>query len=478
MISAIFKSDGRPLDWRWLEQQLLFMGFVIGLPIGIAWAPATFRDGDVSWHIAAGNWILTHGRIPTADPFSFTAAGHSWIATEWLAEIIQALAFDLAGYAGLAALVAAALIALNAIVFFHLQRRGAALPWASLLAMDVALVPMVMARPHVLAWPLLAAWTVLLLTYANKGRPPPLWSALLLVVWTNLHTSFPLAAPIGAAIAFDSLVESKWTNLREWVLFALASLIAVLANANGIGGILQPFRISGLDMLGVIGEWSPTTTHNTPEFFVILLLGLAALLWHGIRVPIGRLILLLAALGFAFMHMRHQSSFIIIAACIIPPLIRAEHAAKTVAKPLILAALPLLAARLILPLTPPESPANPRHLIAAIPNELRQQAVFNGYTLGGPLILAGIRPYIDGRAEMYGDNFVIDYWKILHGDVGRFNRTVDRYDIRWVMLPNEEKRLIGYLDSSGAWRRIYGDAVGVIYVRTDVTRNIGGSSRG
>ena len=463
-MSSRGKSAEEPLDWRLLEQQLLFIAFVIGLPIGIGTAGSIFRDGDVSWHIAAGNWILSHGRIPTTDPFSFTAAGHPWVATEWLAEVIQACAFRLAGYAGLATLVSATLVALNAIVFFHLQRRSAALPWAALLAMNVVLAPLVMARPHVLAWPILAAWTVVLLTHAEEGRPPPLWWTLILVVWTNLHASFPLAAPIGAAIAFDSLMAVKWKTLREWVIFALVSLVAICANANGIAGIVQPFHVSGFEMLTVIGEWSPTTTHNTPEFFVVLLAGLGLLFWRGVRIPLGRLALLLVTLGLAFVHMRHQSSFIILAACIVPPLIPSRKSGKSVPVPLLLAALPMLAGRALLPLTPPEGPANPRQLIAAVPAEVRNQPVFNGYTFGGPLILAGIRPYIDGRAEMYGDAFVMDYTKALKGDFAAFNRAVDRYGIRWTILPTNDV-LTQQVESSGQWRRIYADKVGVIDVR-------------
>jgi hypothetical protein len=453
-----------PLDWKLLEQQLLFIFFVIGLPVGIGSAGSIFRDGDVSWHIAAGNWILGHGYIPTTDPFSFTAAGHPWVATEWFAEVIQATVFNLAGYAGLATLVSAALIATNAIVFFHLQRRSAAMPWVTLIAMDVVLAPLVMARPHVLAWPLLAAWTVVLLTYGERGRAPPLGWALILVVWTNLHTSFPLAAPIGAAIAFDSLMAARWKTLREWVIFALVSLVAVCANANGLRGILQPFHISGLEMLTVIGEWSPTTTHNTPEFFVVLLGGVGLLLWRGVQVPIGRLALLLVTLGLAFVHVRHQSAFIILAACILPPLIRSRTAAKQVPGWLLLGALPLLAGRALVPLVPPENGANPRRLIAAIPQELRSQPVFNDYGFGGPLILAGIRPYIDGRAEMYGDKFVMDYTKALKGDFPRFKRAIERYDIRWTILPTNDV-LTRQVEASGEWRRIYADDVGVIDVR-------------
>jgi hypothetical protein len=238
-----------------------------------------------------------------------------------------------------------------------------------------------------------------------------------------------------------------------------------MANANGIAGLTQPFHISSLDMLSVIGEWRPSTPHNTPQFFIILLLVLGALLWRGVRVPTGRLVLLLATLGMAFMHVRHQSSFIIIGACIIPPLLGSEPAAKPVSKLLLLSALPLLAGRALLPLTPPEADANPRRLLAAVPADLRNQPVFNGYSFGGPLILAGIQPYIDGRAEMYGDEFVLDYVKMADGDIDRFDRAARRYDIRWAMLPKSSKRLIATMETSGKWRRIYSDRIGVIEVR-------------
>src|SRR5689334_14538620 len=111
MISAS-KASNRALDARALAPQFPFIAVVLGLPFGIATAPSTFRDGDVSWQVAAGEWILRNGRIPTTDPFSFTAAGQPWVAMEWVSEIIYGAAFRLDGYAGLATVVAAALIAL------------------------------------------------------------------------------------------------------------------------------------------------------------------------------------------------------------------------------------------------------------------------------------------------------------------------------------------------------------------------------
>ena len=108
--------------------------------------------------------------------------------------------------------------------------------------------------------------------------------------------------------------------------------------------------------------------------------------------------------------------------------------------------------------------SNPRGLIAHIPPELRSQPVLNEYSMGGPLILAGIRPYIDGRADMYGDAFVQDYLKTTAGDWATFSKVVDKYGLRWTILQNNNG-LIRELDRSGEWRRIYSDKVGVIHVR-------------
>lgn len=456
-----------PLGMRQrLIRDLLFIALGLGLPFGLGTAPSIFRDGDVSWQVAAGKWILQNGRIPTTDPFSYTAFGHHWVAMEWLAEILYGGAFSIDSYAGLATLVAAAVIALFAILYFHLEARASPIAVTiALLMVAFVIAPFILARPHVLAWPLLAGWTILLLETSENGRPPSLWANLLLVVWTNLHASFPLALIIEAAIGFDALASAKWSTIRQWLAFGALSVVALMLNANGLAGLRQPFETSSLSMLPFIAEWHASTTNSTPYFFAAVVLGTGALLHAGVRVPVGRLVLVLALLGMAFLHVRHQSFFIIVAACVLPPLAGTAPATYRVPRWLLAAAFPALAIRAILPLLPPEGPANPRHLIAAIPNELRNRPVLNEYTFGGPLILAGIRPYIDGRGEVYGDAFVANYIKIADGDTRAFDATVRRYDIRWTMLSHSQGSLIRSMEGSGQWRRIYADDIGVIDVR-------------
>ena len=447
----------------------LLVAFVLFvMPLALASIPRIFQDGDTSWHLAVGQWIFRHASIPKVDVFSFTAAGRPWVAMEWLSDLIYAGAYRVAGYAGVATVVAAALMALHWILFVHLRRRVGPIGLAAtIIGADVVLGSFMLARPHILVWPVLALWTVLLAKAAETGRPPPLWTALILVLWTNLHGSFPIAALIGSALAFDALMVAKWKTLREWLIFGATCLVAVCLNANGIDGILQPFHIATLKTLHLIAEWMPSTPGFTPNFYGMFLAVLALLLWHGTRVPPGRLALLLAMLCLAFMQVRHQSWFAIVSAVLIPPLLGTKAQPAGRLAPLALLAAPLLLIRALWPLTPAESDANPRHLLAAVPPELRGQPVFNEYTLGGPLILAGIRPYIDGRSEMYGDDFMNDYVAIADGDMAKFDRAIRTYNIRWAILPNERKKLIGGIGSSGQWRRIYADKVGVIYVRKD-----------
>jgi hypothetical protein len=451
-----------------LASRGLFVVLVLLVPLAFASLPTIFNDGDVSWHVAAGQWILDHRALPHADPFSLTAGGRPWVPLEWLPEVIFALAFRAAGHAGLAAVVAAALMALHGAVFLHLRTRASPVAIAAaLLLMDVALATFTLARPHVLVWPLLAAWTALMARASETGRPPAVWTALLLVLWTNLHGSFPLAAIVAAPLAFDALVKAKWTSLKPWLIFAAASFAALCLNANGLHGLLHPFRIAQLTTLHLILEWQPSTPAATPLFYAVLLAGLAALLWRGARLPLGRLALLLVLLLMAFSQVRHQSWFVIVAAVLVPPLLGGQAEPARRLMPLALLALPLLLLRAALPITPIENSANPGDLIAAIPPELKGKPVFNGYSMGGPLILAGVKPYIDGRQDLYGDAFFVDYNAIADGDMARFNRAVERYGIRWTILPNGNAELIRGLDRSGEWRRVYADKVGVIHVRRE-----------
>jgi hypothetical protein len=126
----------------------------------------------------------------------------------------------------------------------------------------------------------------------------------------------------------------------------------------------------------------------------------------------------------------------------------------------------LVLVRAVMPMTMLETETNPWKLIASVPPELRSQPVLNDYSMGGPLILSGIRTFIDGRGDMYGDPHVLSYARISGGDAREFAAVVSRWNIRWAIVARSDKRLVAMLDRTPGWRRIRQDKAGFVYVRT------------
>jgi hypothetical protein len=445
---------------------------VLLIPAALGSSATIFNDGDVSWHIATGQWILDHGAIPRTDPFSFTWAGKPWVPIEWLAEVIMAGAYRLAGYSGIAALVTAALMALHAIVFFNAARFVRPLAAVgTIIAMDLILIPTMLARPHLLAWPLIAFWTWLMLRARESEKAPPLAAALLMVIWANLHGSFVMGLAIAGAFGLEALIASadRMRAFRQWAVFGIACLIAVFVNANGVEGVIHPLRMANLAMLPLIDEWKPSTPAVTPFFFAVLFATVVLLWFKRPRLSLVRWLLLGALLVLALLQVRHQAVLAIVAAMLLPRGFAektGEAGQRRSLVPLTAAGIAaLVAVRALMPINPVENEANPWKLIAAVPPQLRSQPVLNGYAMGGPLILSGIRTYVDGRGDMYGDDLVIGYKRITDGDAAELQHAVQTYGIRWAILPERYGKLIALLDRLPEWRRIRKDEAGVIYVR-------------
>lgn len=473
--------------------ELLLLVFLLMIPLTIGSSTTIFNDGDVSWHLAAGRWILDNRAVPSADPFSFTFGGKPWVAFEWLSQLLYASAYRLAGYGGVAALVTLALVLLNVQVIADARRFLAPLAVAAtILALNVVLVPFVLARPHVLAWPLLALWIAILMRARDARRAPPLGWALLMCLWINLHGSWALGMAIAAAFALEAMIESKWDarQFRGWLLFGLAALAAAAFNANGLAGLLHPFKVSQFEHLPLIEEWRPSDPRVTPGFAIVLLATLVLMLWRGVRLSLVRALILAGMLGLALLQARHQAPLAIVAAMLLPRALASAkgkqergalfgdaHERRLVLGLGAIALAVLIGGRMTMPIMPDENGSNPRGLIAAVPDELRNRPMLNGYSFGGPLILAGIKPYIDGRSDMYGDAFVKEYKAITDGDAAAFRRAVERWDLQWAMTPFKYERLVGLLDREPGWRRIHADAVGVIHVRSAAEPSASGSLR-
>jgi hypothetical protein len=100
-----------------------------------------------------------------------------------------------------------------------------------------------------------------------------------------------------------------------------------------------------------------------------------------------------------------------------------------------------------------------------VPAELAATPVLNDYAFGGYLIFRGMRPFIDGRADVYGDTFFADYTGMMRPDQTRLTRTLAERGIRWTILPPDSPA-VAVLDTLKEWHRLYADDVAIVHART------------
>lgn len=97
----------------------------------------------------------------------------------------------------------------------------------------------------------------------------------------------------------------------------------------------------------------------------------------------------------------------------------------------------------------------------------KAQRVFNTAPFGGYLVSRDIKVFIDGRAELYGEQFVLDYYAALDArDTGQLLDLLDRYRIDATLLSSGSPAG-NVLDHLKGWKRLYKDDVAVIHVRSD-----------
>jgi hypothetical protein len=122
--------------------------------------------------------------------------------------------------------------------------------------------------------------------------------------------------------------------------------------------------------------------------------------------------------------------------------------------------------RAAVPVTRGDDAISPVAALAHVPPALAAKPVFNAYNFGGYLIFKGVKPFIDGRADMYGDAFVKRYAAINNGDPAAVEAALKQYGIAWVITQPREG-IVKVVESRPGWTRIYADKHAVVLARRD-----------
>ncbi len=410
----------------------------------------------------------------------------SWVPHEWLAEVATAWLYDHWGWTGLV-VVTALCFAATMVILVHFLLRYLTPSHVLIVAISTWGLCYIhlLARPHIFSWPLLALWVAGLVAARSKERAPPLLMALIIVLWANLHGSFVLGLGLAALFALEALLEAQdkmalWRAARDWMLFLAVSIAAGLVTPNGIAGLIFPFQFARMDaVLSMVQEWRSPDFQNAQPLEFYLMLMLISVLLIGLKLPIMRIVLLVLLLHMALGHRRNVEYLGLILPMIAAPALSSQLRSfsftrfdKILAK---LAAVTdrtaaLLAGVLVLALgagfvrfSTVYDPGiyGPQKAVAFAQEHRLGGPVFNDYIFGDYLIFAGVAPFVDGRADMYGNDFIARYRA-----TDNLPALLAQYRITWTLLdPNGPRAaLMNFLPG---WRRAYGDGVAVIYVQTE-----------
>mgnify|MGYP007135462285 CR=1 FL=1 len=225
-----------------------------------------FRDTDVWWHLAMGQFITLHG-IPHQEPFSFLSAANPWVGQQWLYEVLLAGLVGAGGF-GLASVVMGVLGACALAVAAGAVPRSERVPGTAL-APAMVLSGLVMAqlvgvRGQVIT---LFCFAVVLFVLARwrEGRTFAVWFLPpLFLLWANLHAGFVagFAVLVLALLLVRPHAEAQGAR-RQLGLALVVSAAATLLNPAGpglYGYVAETFGNPTLTQ--VVTEWTSPDFHN------------------------------------------------------------------------------------------------------------------------------------------------------------------------------------------------------------------------
>lgn len=465
---------GQVPAWLWLGIGIYAVMLVCG--------DRLLNDSDTYWQISVGQWIIDHGALPRADIYSYTKAGEPWMSSSWLAQVLLAGSYNLAGWTGPVVLASACIASTFALLAWILGRRIPA-PYAITvtLAALVLSTPHFLARPHVLVLPVMLAWAYGLMSASERGEAPSFRLLPLIALWANLHGGFIFGLVLVGAFALDALwnvdAARQKPLLLRWVLFGVAALAACCATPYGWGSILASRKILDLgELLHLIYEWMPADFTSLGAFEMSILVMIAAALYSGVRLSPPRIALVLGLLHMALSHVRNLEIFALLLPLVVIGPVAAQFALQPARFGRLTAPLASAAAVLVMlgastwalaaksAFAPPEvqSPAAALEVLQA----RHPKRVLNDLPFGGYMIWKKMPVFIDGRAELYGEAFEMAYYRAMQlKDVNGLLDMLKSWDIDAVLL-TPQTPAVGLLDNIGGWQRVYSDRYAVLHVRT------------
>jgi hypothetical protein len=449
-------------------------------------------DPDTFLHISVGKWILQNSRFPIVDQFSYTAFGKPWLATDWISELVFAALYRASQWKGVTEIVAITAALISGVLCLYLATKLRLSVAFGLSVVIVALIsPHFLARPVIFSYLLLSIWMILILEIEDQNRWAG-WQGFILIpfmlLWSNIHGSFTF----GLAVFYIFLCCAIWgfynkrdlQGLRRLVALGVGVTIAAVITPYGPFAALKTVKLMSDPVLATIDEWRAPDFQKDP-FHLIAIVGLFGLIaYSGVQLRGPRLLTLLLVTIFALERKRGLGLFALVAPLALfhplsdcvpwlraqdqapDPVIRFIDKRSTIIALVcvIIVAITGIIMWTIGPEIEPPSWRAPEKAIAAEKLAGIKGNVLNSYGFGGYLIFEGIPTFVDGRVELYGNQFLQRYFdamKLVNPDEA--DQILKQYDVRWALLQPGEP--IAFMLKAKGWVQLYDDHSAVVLAK-------------
>lgn len=458
-------------------------------------------DADLWWHLRTGEAIWQNGRVPHTDIFSYTILDNVWIVQQWLTDSLMWSIYELVGLSGL--IIFFALIVTIAFMLVYACCEGR--PYLASLIIVLAYLASALilgARPQMFNL-LFTAMLIVIVEGVRKQKWPE-WTLFFLPVitllWANMHSGFLTGIVIIGAYLVgeggqrflnkpDDLTLT-WSAIAKLGASIFLSALAALINPSGLELVLFPLGTLSSDVIqNNIVEWFSPDFHSPYWFFfaAMLALGTLSLIFSQRRVTLTDLLLFFGTGWMGLTSIRHIPIFALVAAPIIArhllsactgtrlyATLAGDYKSERVNSGLkilntaVLLVIGLLAVGwLLLRLDNMDTIINTRFPVAAVDyieeNDLDELNVFNAYNWGGYLIWRRIPVFIDGRTELYGNEFFGRYLQTYTVST-EWQQLLEEYDVDYVMVDTISP-LSTLLEAHSGWQTTYQDDIATIYMK-------------
>jgi hypothetical protein len=460
-------------------------------------------DPDYFWHLKTGEYIVGHAALPAGDVFSYTKTGQPWVLHEWLFEVLLYVVFTAFGAPGVHALAAGLIMAALALSFTTARRlASAAVAWPPLIIGTYAFASGMSPRPQLITYACFALFLAVLLRFKYEHAVKPLTVLpLVMVVWVNAHAAY--AVGIVLVLLFTACEWVAWAcrpardpaGKRRLVHLSQVACLVVLASLANPGLFerwLYPLQVVGMTVNHLIQEWQSPNFHQLESLaYLVLVLTFFVAYAYDTRkpdltelalpllfvvagcvsrrhVPLAVLTLVpFTALGLARAPFATAGAFV---RSLRP--VRWYMARRSTGRELgnYEYALNWLVAGVIVLCVPVYVHGKQTQLEHRPEKILAEGAagyivahglggnLFNEYGDGGYLIYRlapQARVAVDGRADMYGDQFIKDYLRIYQG-ASDWQVKFDRLAVDLAVLPLDAP-IRQLLLENGRFRELYRD---------------------